>query len=76
MYLSVFSVTYATLVTLFFTTPAHAYIDPGAGSMVLQMLAALGVGLIFYVGKIREMITGLFTRRPKKVKEENADAEK
>jgi hypothetical protein len=40
---------------------AHAYIDPGTGSMLWQLLFAAGVGSLFYlrkaivwVGKLRE----------------------
>jgi hypothetical protein len=35
--------------TLFFTRPAFAYIDPGSGSMILQMLiAGIGAGWVAF----------------------------
>jgi hypothetical protein len=35
---------------------AHAYIDPGSGALVWQMLVAAFFGLLFYVGKTRNWI--------------------
>jgi len=37
----------ALATALFFTTAsnAHAYLDPGTGSMVLQAIAAIGIGV-------------------------------
>jgi ABC-type uncharacterized transport system permease subunit len=35
--------------SLIFSTPAHAYIDMGTGSMIFQMLAAGLVGFLFTV---------------------------
>lgn len=37
---------------------AHAYIDPGSGALVWQMLLAAFFGLCFYVGKTRNWIIG------------------
>lgn len=31
--------------------PAHAYIDPGSGSLILQGFAAIGLGVLFYFRK-------------------------
>ncbi len=47
-----------------FSGPAHAYIDPGAGSLILQALAALGVGLLFYIRRITDAIKRLFGKAP------------
>jgi hypothetical protein len=44
------------------TAPAYAYIDPGAGSLLLQALAALGVGLLFYIRRIIDAVKRLFGR--------------
>jgi hypothetical protein len=36
--------------TLFIASasPAYAYIDPGSGTFLLQILAAIGLGIAFY----------------------------
>jgi hypothetical protein len=42
-------------VIVIFTKPAHAYIDPGSGSMILQLLlgaAAIVIGLVWHKLKI------------------------
>ena len=43
--------------------PAHAYIDPGTGSMLLQMIGAGIAGAIFYFREIRIKLASLFKRR-------------
>lgn len=43
---------------------ANAYIDPGTGSMLLQMFGAVVAGGIFYFHELRMKIVALFTRRP------------
>ena len=55
-----FSVSLLVIIILIEDT-AHAYIDPGTGSMLWQLLFAAGVGSLFYlrkaiawVGKLRE----------------------
>ncbi len=56
--------TLVVLVILFFERPAAAYLDPGSGSMLLQVLlggfAALGVVFRLYWGRVTE----LFSRKP------------
>ncbi len=46
--------------------PAFAYVDPGSGSFVIQMIVAAvmgaGVTLKLYWGKIRERLTGSKSR--------------
>jgi len=32
--------------------PAHAYVDPGSGAMIWQILAAAVIGSLFYVRKV------------------------
>ena len=42
-------------VIVIFTKPAHAYIDPGSGSMMLQLLlgfAAIVIGLVWHKLKL------------------------
>ncbi len=45
-------------IAFLFPGNAHAYIDPGSGAFVLQMLLAAFFGLCFYVGKTRNWILG------------------
>lgn len=46
--------------------PAHAYLDPGSGSYILQMALAGGLGALFvFKNSIRvaaEKIRGIFTK--------------
>jgi hypothetical protein len=58
------------IATLFFTGPAWAYLDPGTGSMMLQLLLG-GVAGAMVVGKLywqrlREVVTSLFSGKPGK----------
>ena len=45
-------------------SPAHAYIDPGSGAMLFQLLAAVFVGAFYYVfrawKRIRAFVSNLF----------------
>jgi hypothetical protein len=43
--------------------PAAAYIDPGTGSMLLQIFAAGVAGAIFYFHELRIKLLSLFSRR-------------
>ena len=43
---------------------ANAYIDPGTGSMLLQMIGAAIAGGIFYFHELRIKVMSLFSRRP------------
>jgi hypothetical protein len=40
-----------------------AYIDPGTGSMLLQMLVAGLLGVVMVMRRFRERLFGLFTRK-------------
>ena len=57
------------LTFLLLTTPAHAYLDPGSGSFIIQMaIGALLGGLItlkLYFQKIKILILGLFNKKKK-----------
>jgi hypothetical protein len=44
---------------------AHAYIDPGTGSMLVQVMGALVAGAIFYFRDSLLRVKGLFRRRSK-----------
>jgi hypothetical protein len=43
--------------------PAAAYIDPGTGSMLLQIMGAGIAGAIFYFRELRIKVMSLFSRR-------------
>jgi hypothetical protein len=55
------------LAVLAFPSEAHAYVDPGAGSLIYQTLLAVLLGLGFVLRSTREkiarMMKGLFSRR-------------
>ena len=68
-----------TLLYLAFPPFAHAYLDPGTGSYIFQLIMAGLVGFLFvikiYWGRIRGFFTGLFSRDRKMMEEdENKDA--
>ncbi len=48
---------------LIFEGRAHAYIDPGTGSLIWQLLFAAGVGTLFYVHKAIAWVGRLRKRR-------------
>ena len=45
------------------TKEALAYVDPGSGTFLLQILAAAGVGALFYLRHIKNWVKELFSRR-------------
>ena len=56
-----------SIAPLFFTTwDAHFYIDPGTGSLILQVLIASFIGGLFlikvYWGKVKAFFKNLFLR--------------
>ncbi|HEU4516696.1 MAG TPA: hypothetical protein VFR77_05280 [Steroidobacteraceae bacterium] len=59
--------------TLGVVASAHAYIDPGTGSMLLQMIGAGIAGAIFYFRELRMKLLSLFSRREAPVAEDGAD---
>lgn len=63
----------AALLTLGASGPAHAYIDPGTGSMLLQMLGAGIAGAIFYFRELRMKLLSLFSRRGATAAEDGAE---
>lgn len=42
--------------------PAHAYLDPGTGSMILQGLAAGLVALLAFWSRVRTMLSNFFKK--------------
>ena len=55
-------VAYFSLLTI---PPAFAYLDPGSGSMILQMVAGVALGAAFAVKVFWRRIVGFFKRTPK-----------
>lgn len=53
----------AAVLALGIAGPAQAYIDPGTGSMLLQVIGAGIAGAIFYFREIRIKVMSLFSRR-------------
>lgn len=51
---------------------AHAYIDPGTGSLILQALAAAAITGMAFVRGIREKIISLFRSRKDRKKKNDA----
>jgi len=43
-----------------------AYVDPGSGQLIWQMLVAAGVGGLFYIKRIRDFLGGLVKKWFKK----------
>jgi len=54
--------------------PASAYIDPGTGSMLLQILGAGVAAAIFYFRELRIKFLSLFSRRQPPASEDGAEA--
>lgn len=44
------------------TADAHAYVDPGTGAMILQIIGALVAGTLFYYRQLRDKIASWFSR--------------
>ena len=63
--------------TLFFASPVHAYIDPGSGSYILQLLIAALFGILFTVKvfwrNVKMFVLKLFS---KDLPDQNADKER
>ena len=56
-----------------FSNPAVAYIDPGTGSMLLQVIGAGVAGAIFYFRELRYKVLSMFSRRPAPTAEESGE---
>jgi len=61
----------ALLIYLGWSGQAQAYVDPGSGMFILQILAAMGIGVLFYFRKFIGHIKNLF---PGSVKGEQSAA--
>jgi hypothetical protein len=62
------------LMNILFPLPAHAYLDPGTGSYVFQLLIAALLGLAFLLkvfwGRIRDFFAILLSKDGEKRKED------
>ena len=47
------------IVFLLVSAPAMAYVDPGSGSLIIQMLIAASVGAVFYFRQVRDKIKSI-----------------
>lgn len=43
--------------------PAHAYLDPASGSMILQILLAGIAGSLLFFRRIKDFVRGLFSSK-------------
>lgn len=50
---------------LVFSGTAHAYLDPGTGSLIFQMIIAAGVGALFFLRVFWRRIKGIFAGQQK-----------
>jgi len=71
------SLTYAFIVLMVYMKPAHAYLDPGTGSILLQGLIAAVAGVMatggLYWSRIKNFFLGNKKDMAKKTNEENVD---
>lgn len=65
--------------TVIFPPKAHAYLDPGTGSYIIQVVAATLFAGLFLVktwwNEIKRIVTGIFGRKDKKLVEKKSDKE-
>ena len=68
---------FAALLLTIFAPPAHAYLDPGTGSYIFQLLLAGIVGLAFVVklfwGRIKGFFAKLFSKNQAQAEEAQDD---
>lgn len=60
------TILYLGILLLLFAKPAHAYIDPGAGSYFFQILIAGILGGLFFIKSSFKKIKNFFKREKKK----------
>ena len=58
-------------ILLIFTSSAHAYIDPGTGSFIIQAIMAIGASIVIYLGYPIRLIKNLYYKIFKSKKENN-----
>ena len=47
---------------------AYAYLDPGSGSIILQIIAAIGASLVFFYKTVKEFIRNFIDKTKKYLK--------
>ncbi len=65
-----------TLILIFTCRPAHAYIDPGSGALIWQLIVAFFLGGIFYIRKVITFLIRYSNRKDKKTKTETKNGRK
>lgn len=55
-------VLYISILFLLFSKPAHAYLDPGTGSYLFQILIAGLLGSLFFIKSITKKIKGFLQK--------------
>lgn len=53
----------AGCVFLLMAPPAHAYIDPGTGTMILQVIGAAVAGTLFYFNNFKRRVSEWLSKR-------------
>lgn len=49
-------INFALVALLFYPSVAHAYIDPGTGNVLFQVLLSVLFGMMFYLKKIKNWL--------------------
>lgn len=47
------------LIALIYATPAYCYIDPGTGSIVIQLIFAFVASGFFWFGRVKDLLINL-----------------
>ncbi len=69
-----FLVSFSLIIFLGATSPAWAYLDPGTGSMMLQLLVAGVAGALVVIKAYWYRLKNLFSREKKSAPEDKDDA--
>lgn len=67
---------FALSLAVLFPKPAHAYLDPGSGSYLFQLLIAGLLGSMFFLRGIVKRIKKIFGIDEKKTEESNKSSKK
>ena len=54
-----YNITRLAFVLVLISEPAMAYVDPGSGSMIIQLIIAASVGAVFYFRQVRDKIKSI-----------------
>lgn len=53
---------FSLLIFVLMIKPSFAYVDPGSGSYIIQLILAGLLGMIFYIKQIKNFLRNLFTK--------------